>query len=297
VERVGFIGVGLMGGGIAARMMEKGIPVIAYDKSPDVLARMRDKGADVAASVRDVVDEAEIVFACLPDAKVSTAVALGPDGVASGKKVRIYVENSTLGGAAAIALSDALAQKDIAFLDTPVVGGTVALEVGTLGVLCSGPKPAFERTKFALDAFAGKLFYLGEKPGAAQAAKVMNNAVAYAAFLATCEAVAMGLKAGLDIETAVAIINQGSGANFFSQRVFPDYIVKGKFEGTGAIEIGVKDVKLFLEEAKRLQMPTPMATETSALQVKVAEAGTPGRDTMTVFHYFCDLAGITYTAK
>jgi len=292
MEKVGFIGVGIMGGAIAARMLKNGVPVLAYDRNPEALARLAALGGEVAGSIRGVVNQTEIVFACLPTADICRRVALGPDGVAGGERVKIYIETSTLGGAVALEFAEALAPFGITYIDCPVVGGGVAVEAGTLGVLAAGPKAAFERAKFALDSFAGRLFFMGEKAGMGQAGKVVNNAVAYAALLATCEAVAVGMKAGLDMETAVAIINQGSGANFFSQRVFPNYIMKGKFDGTGAIEIGVKDVKYFLEEAKRLDVETPMASAVSALQQRVLEAGEPGRDTMTMFHFFSDLVGL-----
>ena len=292
MQQVGFIGVGAMGGAIATCLLKKGVPVLAYDRNPTVLAALQQKGATPAASVRDVVDQAEIVFACLPTVDICKAVAFGPGGVAEGTNVEIYIETSTLGGAAAVEIAEGLAKHGITLLDTPVVGGTMAAEAGNLGVLTAGPPEAFERAKYALEAFAGRLFYLGANAGMGQAGKVVNNAVAYACVLATCEAVSLGLKAGLDMETAVAIINQGSGANFFSQRVFPGYIMQNKFDGTGAIEIGLKDVKLFLEEAGRLHMQTPMAASVSSLQKQIIESGPPGRDTLTIFHYFTDLAGL-----
>jgi 3-hydroxyisobutyrate dehydrogenase-like beta-hydroxyacid dehydrogenase len=208
MEPVGFIGVGMMGGPIAASLLRAGIPVLAYDTSPDALRRIRDQGAAAAGSVREVADRASIVFACLPTPEICRAVATGEGGVAGGRKTSIYVETSTLGGAAAAAMAAALEKSGITLLDCPVVGGAVALEKGTLGVLVSGPRAAFERAEPALKTFAGRLFYLGEKAGSAQAAKVMSNSVTYATFLATCEAVATGMRAGLAMETAVAIINQ-----------------------------------------------------------------------------------------
>jgi 3-hydroxyisobutyrate dehydrogenase-like beta-hydroxyacid dehydrogenase len=292
MDKVGFIGVGIMGGAIATRMIKNGVPVLAYDTSKAVLTRIAEHGATAAASIREVVDQCEIVFACLPTADVCRAVALGPNGVESGSKLKIYSDLSTMGGATAVELSEALAKRGITFMDSPVVGGVIALEAGGLGVVVSGPKAAFERVKPLYDAFAGRVFYLGEKPGMAQVGKVVNNAVGYASLYASFEAVAVGMKAGIDMETCVAIINQGSGANFHTQRIFPAYIIPGKFEGTGAIEIGVKDVKCFLEEARRLGAETPMAKNTSLLSKLVAESGPQGRDTMTGFHYFCDLAGV-----
>jgi 3-hydroxyisobutyrate dehydrogenase len=290
MQPVGFIGVGMMGGPIAGRLLRSGIPVLAFDTNPAALRRIEEQGAAAAASVREVADQAEVVFACLPTPEICRAVASGEGGVAGGRKVRIYVETSTLGGSEAAAMAAALAPVGITLLDCPVVGGAVALEKGTLGVLVSGPRAAFERAAPALEAFAGRLFYLGEKAGSAQAAKVMSNSVTYATFLATCEAVATGMRAGLDMETAVAIINQGSGANFFSRHVFPDFILKGRFDGTGAMEIGVKDVKLFLAEAARLGVDPPVARFVSAMQERILAAGPPGRDTLTAFHYFEDLA-------
>ena len=292
MERVGFIGVGIMGGAIAARILERGIPVFAFDTNPDRLQSLARRGAASADSVRAVADNCEIVFACLPDADICRQVALGSDGLIHGGKIKIYIETSSIGGEAVLEISEALAKRGIALLDSPIVGGVPALEAGTLGVLTAGPKAAFEKAKYALEAFAGKLFDLGESPGMGQAAKTVNNSVAYAALLATCEAVAVGMKAGLSMEAAVAIINQGSGKNFFSETVFPNIIMKGIFEGTGAVEIGIKDVNLFIAEAARLKVEPPVAQAVSELQKMVVDSGPAGRDTMTYFHYFTDLVGI-----
>jgi len=292
MDQVGFLGVGAMGGAIAARLVQNGVPVLAYDPNPEVLDRARARGAATAESVQDVVNRVEVVFACLPNAQICRQVALGPAGVVEGSKVRIYADTSTIGGSTSVEISAGLAGRGIVFLDSPVVGGVIAAESGSLGVLVAGPQAAYARVKPVLEAFAGRTFYLGEKPGMAQVGKVVNNAVGYAALYATFEAVAVGLKAGIDIETLVGIINQGSGANFHTQKIFPAYIIPRKFEGTGAVEIGVKDLKCFLEEARRLHAETPMADAVTAVGVRAAESGPPGRDTMTLFHYFCDLAGV-----
>ena len=289
---VGFIGVGMMGGLMAERLMQHGIAVVAYDRNAQTLAQLVAKGASAAASALDVAHRCAIVFACLPTPEICKAVALGADGVHAGRALQIYIETSTLGGAVAVEIATALAARQIAFIDCPVVGGTVSVANGQLGVLAAGPKAAFEQAKFALDALAGRLFYLGETAGMGQAGKVMNNAITYAGLLATCEAVCVGLKAGLDLETAIAIINQGSGATFWSQRVFPNMILKGIFEGTGAIEIGQKDVKLFIEEAHARGLDTTMADAVAAFQKRIVAAGEPGRDTLQTLHYFTDAAGL-----
>lgn len=292
MERVGFVGVGVMGGEMAAYMIQNGVPVLAYDKNPAVLAAMQARGADVAHSTREVADQTEIVFACLPTPEICRAVALGDDGIATGAKVKIYIETSTLGGAGAIEIAEGLKARGISFIDAPVVGGVVAVKANKLGVLAAGPSAAVERARFALKALGGRLFHLGEQAGMGQAGKVMNNAITYAAMMATCEAISIGMKAGLDMHTAVDIINQGSGSTFWSQIVFPNMYLKDIYTGTGAIEIGVKDVQLFIKEAQRLKVETPMATAVSALQARVAAAGEASRDTLEVMHFFTDLAGL-----
>lgn len=295
MQRVGFIGVGAMGGPIAARMVERGIPVLAYDRNPEALAEVRRRGCAVASSSREIVDECEIVIACLPTVDICKTVALGPDGVVDGRKVKIYVETSTIGAPAAVEIAEGLAAGGITLIDAPVVGAIMALEAGTLGVLASGPRHAFERVEPMLATFAGRLFHLGDQAGMGQVGKVMSNAVSYACLLSTCEAVAMGMKAGIDMGTTLDIINQGSGANFFSQRVAPNYMLKGRLGGTGTMEIGAKDVKLFIEEAQRLGAGTPVADAISAIQQMVIASGPAGRDTMTYIHYFTDLAGLPRT--
>src|SRR5689334_4793655 len=162
-EAIGFIGLGIMGGAIAARILDRGIAVLGYDVDPGALDRLRSRGGTAARSAREIADTCEIVFACLPTPGICEAVAFGPDGVAGGSRVRIYAETSTVGGECIRRMAAALGAAGVSFLDSPIVGGGVALEAGTAGVLVSGDKAAFERAKPMFEAYAGRLFYLGEK--------------------------------------------------------------------------------------------------------------------------------------
>lgn len=292
IETCGFIGVGVMGGTITRRLLAAGRKVVAYDVSEAARGEIAAAGGEVAGSVREVADACELVFACLPNPEISKAVAFGPDGVIGAARMKIYAEVSTLGGETIIEIADQLGAAGVDVLDSPIVGSTLAVEQGNAGVLVSGAKTAFERVRPWFETYGGRVFYLGPEPGAAQAAKVMNNAVAYACVLATCEALALGSKSGIDMETALAIINQGSGANFFSQRVAPAFYPRGVYEGIGALQTGVKDLGLFLDEARRLDVPTPMADGVSELMTRVWQAGEPRRDMLQAIHYFTDAAGL-----
>ena len=107
MEQVGFLGVGAMGGAIVARLIQNGVPVLAYDPNAEVLERARSRGAATAESVLDVVNRVEVVFACLPNAQICRQVALGPAGVVEGSKVRIYADTSTIGGSTSVEIAEA----------------------------------------------------------------------------------------------------------------------------------------------------------------------------------------------
>ncbi|MCS6946799.1 MAG: NAD(P)-binding domain-containing protein [Steroidobacteraceae bacterium] len=123
---IGFVGVGLMGGAIARRLVAKGFAVLAYDTNPQTLERITAHGVTAARSTREVADRCEIVLACLPTAEICKAVALGDGGVAGGKRVQVYVETSTIGSAAADEIAQGLSRHGVAYVDAPVVGGVIA---------------------------------------------------------------------------------------------------------------------------------------------------------------------------
>ena len=153
-----------------------------------------------------------------------------------------------------------LAERNIVQIDCPVSGGVGGAEKGTLAVMVSGPKAEFELLKPALDVI-GKVFFIGEKPGAAQTMKLANNFLSATAMVATSEAVVMGVKAGLDPAVMIDVINAGSGMNTASRDKFPRAVLPRSFDFGFATGLMVKDVRLALEEMKQLgcrwRSPTP----------------------------------------
>ena len=289
---VGYIGVGAMGGAIARRMLTQGLQVLVYDTSALAVDRMVERGAMRAGSIEEVVNTAEIVFACLPKPEVSREVALGPGGVWEGSKIKYYVENSTVGAATISEIDKVLSSKGISVLDVPVTGAVMAAEAGTLGVLVSGPVSAVEVVRPVLETFAGKILNFGLIPGQAQVAKLVNNALAFANLFGAFEALAVGVKAGIDKKVLVDLFNVGSAANFATDKILPNYILPGRFEGLGAMETGTKDLGLYLEEVERLGIQSPIAAKMAQLGAEIIAHGTPGQDTTTAYFYFCKLAGL-----
>jgi len=253
-----FIGLGKMGFPMARRLIEAGHQLVVFDTRKEAVDRLAARGARAATSPKQVADEVETVMASLPSLKASLEVATGNNGVIEGKRVRRFVDLSTVGSQMAVKIHDLLAKRDIVQIDSPVSGGVAGAEKGTLAVMVSAPKAEFEIVKAALDVI-GKVFFIGEKPGAAQTMKLANNFLSATAIVATSEAVVMGVKAGLDPQVMIDVINAGSGLNTASRDKFPRSVLPRTFDFGFATGLMVKDVRLCLEEMKSLGLSMEVA--------------------------------------
>ena len=255
---IGFIGLGKMGFPMARRLIEAKHQLTVFDQRQAAVEKLVALGARAASSTKEVADRAETVLASLPSLQASLEVATGTGGVIEGKRVRRFVDLSTVGSHMAVRIHDALAKRNIVQLDSPVSGGVGGAEKGTLAVMVSGPKADFEAVKTALDVI-GKVFFIGEKPGSAQTMKLANNLLSATAVVATSEAVVMGVKSGLDASVMVDVINAGSGMNTASRDKFPRAILPRTFDFGFATGLMVKDVRLCLDEMKALGLSMEVA--------------------------------------
>ena len=255
---LGFVGLGNMGFRMAARLIEAGHPLVVCDTRPEVVAQAVALGAQAAASPREVADRVETVLASLPSVQASRDVATGPHGVIEGRRVKRFVDLSTVGSTAAQQIQSQLAERGIALLDSPVSGGVGGATKGTLALMVSGPRDEFDLVEPVL-ARLGTPFFVDTKPGAGQTMKLVNNLLAATALATTCEVVVMGVKAGLDPSVMIDVINAGSGATNASRDKFPKSILPRSFDYGFATGLMVKDVRLYLEEAAALGLPTEVA--------------------------------------
>jgi 3-hydroxyisobutyrate dehydrogenase-like beta-hydroxyacid dehydrogenase len=253
-QTLGFVGVGRMGGPMASRLLDAGHSLVIYDTSQDALAPLAARGATVAASAADVASKAEVVFLSLPTPPIVQAVVTGDGGVLQGTMIKTLVDLSTTGPSVAAVCAKAAAGKGVAWMDSPVSGGITGATKGTLAVMVSGPKATYDGLEDVLKVF-GKLFYVGDKPGLAQVAKLGNNLLAAAAIVLSSEAVVMGVKAGIDPKVLIDIINAGSGRNSATQDKFPRAVLTRTFDFGFATGLSYKDVRLCLEEAEALGVP------------------------------------------
>jgi 3-hydroxyisobutyrate dehydrogenase-like beta-hydroxyacid dehydrogenase len=270
---IGFIGLGKMGFPMARRLVEAGHQLVVFDQRKEAVDKLLALGAQGASSPRDVADRAETVLASLPSLQASLEVATSDNGVIEGKRVKRFVDLSTVGSHMAVRIFELLAKRNIVQLDSPVSGGVGGAEKGTLAVMVSGPRAEFEPIKPALEVI-GKVFFIGEKPGSAQTMKLANNLLSATAVVATSEAVVMGVKSGLDPNVMIDVINAGSGLNTASRDKFPRAILPRTFDFGFATGLMVKDVRLCLEEAKSLGLSMEVAEAVGRLwEVVIREMG------------------------
>lgn len=249
---------------MAVRLLGAGHQVVVCDTSDEVVDRAVALGADAAASPRVVADRSETVLASLPSPQASIAVATGDDGVIAGERVKRFIDLSTVGSQTAQHIHAVLADRSIAALDCPVSGGVGGAEKGTLAIMVSGPRTDFDIVSPVLGAL-GRPIFVGEQPGAAQTMKLVNNLMAAATLAATAEVMVMGVKAGLDPAVMIDVLNAGSGATHASRDKFPRAVLPRTFDFGFATGLMVKDVRLYLQEAKALGLPAEIAETVAAL--------------------------------
>jgi 3-hydroxyisobutyrate dehydrogenase-like beta-hydroxyacid dehydrogenase len=251
---IGFIGTGRMGGPMAGRLMDAGHALSVYDAQSEATQPLVARGARLASSPAEVASASDIVLASLPTPDIVKAVCLGPNGISSGNRARIVIDLSTSGPGAAKLIAQEFQPRNLTLVDAPVSGGVKGAVNGTLAVMVSCPKATYEIVEPILRNF-GKLFYTGEKPGTAQTAKLANNLMAAAALVITSEAVAMGVKGGVDAKVLIDIINASSGRNSASEDKFPRAVLPGTFDFGFTTGLSYKDVRLCVDEAEAMGVP------------------------------------------
>ncbi len=250
-QKIAFIGVGRMGSRMAARLIAAGHELTIYDPVASAMAPAAALGAKVASSVADAAAQCTVVMASVPgpaDARETARL------IADSPKLQVFVDLSTSGPAAAQAISSLLALRGIAAIDAPVSGGVKGAAAGTLAIMASGPAAAMQRVRPLLE-LLGKVYELGEKPGLGQTVKLANNLMSAASLAIAAEALAMGVRAGVDPAAMLDVLNASSGRNSATQEKIPKHVLNRKFDFGFANALSFKDVRLCLDEAEALGVP------------------------------------------
>ncbi len=250
--RLGFIGLGDMGKPLALRLLRAGFPLTVCDRNPQAVEIFRQGGANVASSPMETASQAELVFVCLPSPEISEQVAFGPQGVIHGSSVKLYAEVSTIGYASMRRIAQPLLERGIGVLDSPVSGGPRGEASGRLSCFVASSRADFDRAAAVLEVMSDRLFHVGETPGQSQVLKLANNLLNAANLTLASEMVLMASRAGIDMATAIDVINVSTGRSRATEDTFKSQILNDAFNLGARLNILHKDVVLAVEEAQRL---------------------------------------------
>lgn len=285
--RFGFVGLGNMGAAMAANLARAGYRLAVYDRAGT--KERAPAGTTPADSVGEVAAVAGTVFLSLPDGRASLAVA-GEIAATEGRATTVVVDLSTIGVEAARTADALLAAAGIAYADAPVSGGRAGALAGTITVMWGGPADLLEAHRPALQAIAGAIFHVGERPGQGQAMKLLNNFLSATALAATSEAVVFGLSHGLDMRTMLDVLNVSSGRNTATSDKFPNRVLTGTYDAGFATALMSKDLQLYMDGVAAGGTPAQIA---GAVQHtwRQAHDAMPGSDFSEIYRFLRRAAG------
>lgn len=243
-NRIGFIGLGNMGGRMTRRLTGAGIDVVGFDTDREAAARW---GATDAGSIAAVVGETDVVLMSLPDSKVVERVVLGAGGVLAGcRDGQIVVDLSTASASSTRRIAAALAERGVAYVDAGISGGAAAAEKGTLTLMVGGNPAVIDRLGWVFAPIAQKVVVMGGS-GAGHTTKLLNNFLNAVSLAATAEVMVAGRKAGLDLHRLLEVLNASSGVNFATLNRFPKIVDGDYLEGGLTGKLMTKDVVLYTD--------------------------------------------------
>src|SRR3984957_15697351 len=213
-----------MGGPMIEKAIEAGLTVHVFDTNQAALDSAANLGAKVEKSAAGVGSAVEVVFVSLPNAPIVEAVALGPDGIIEGTRVKHYIDLSTTGPTVAIKVGRAFQDHGISALDCPVSGGIVGVKNKTLAIMASGPKETLDRADPLLRSFTKTFVHIGPEPAKAQIVKLPNHSMIAANILIVAEAIAFAQKGGVDPKDLFEVVNNGFGRSWVSDVAYPKHV-------------------------------------------------------------------------
>ncbi|MDE2341531.1 MAG: 3-hydroxyisobutyrate dehydrogenase, partial [Alphaproteobacteria bacterium] len=280
--KIAFIGLGNMGGGMAANLVKAGHEVHAFDLAAAALDHAQENGCAPFISIREAVADVDAVVTMLPNGKIVSDVYT-QDVIGHAPTSALLLDCSTIDVATARTTIDAADKAGYAMVDAPVSGGIAAANAGSLTFMVGGTDDAFIRAEPIL-AHMGKAVIHAGRAGAGQAAKICNNMLLGASMIATCESFALAQKLGLDPQTFFDIASKASGQCWSMTNycplpgVGPTSPADNEYQGGFATALMLKDLKLAMEAAQSVRATTPMGARAAELYQAFADGGSGGLD-------------------
>ena len=290
-KTVGFIGMGMMGGGMAANLLKADFDMVAYDIDPAKNERFAGLGAKIANGPAGVAQGASTVICIVETTAQVREVVLGDGGVIEGaQEGDIFVCSATIDPLAVKEMHDILSEKGIKMLDAPVSGGVPRAVSGDLSIIVGGDGAVVEACRPYFDAMSANVFHMGEI-GHGLAMKLCNNMITQVTKVVIAEAMALGAKAGLDPQQMVDVISVSTGNSDSFRAAAPRYL-SGDFSPGGTIDISYKDQELETGFAKALGVPMFMAAASQQVYQMARAAGLNKKDGSSLITLYEEMVGV-----
>ena len=292
MQKIGIIGLGSMGYGMARNLIKAGHQVWGHDINPDAVARLVADGARAG----ELLDHAEaldaLVVVVLNEAQTET-VLFGPEGVAAAlQQNTVILSCATIPPAFAAEMETRAESAGLLYLDAPISGGAIKAASGELTIMASGRKAAFEAAKPALDAISAKVFEMGDRAGAGSAMKATNQMLAGIHIASMAEAITFALAQGISPERFLEVVSQSAGTSWMLENRAP-HIIEGDYTPRSTINIWPKDLGIVMDIAQNSGFSAPITEAALALFKEAAAQGLGAEDDAALAKLYAKAAGLT----
>ncbi|URV26936.1 L-threonate dehydrogenase [Burkholderia gladioli] len=285
-RQVGVIGLGAMGLGVARSLLRAGFRVHACDLREDVLAAFAAEGGVPCATPAELGARCEVLITLVVNAAQTEAVLFGEQGAVPAMRAgSVVISSATVAPDFAVQLGARVEAAGLLMLDAPVSGGAARAASGEMTVMSSGPAEAYAACEDVLAAIAGKVYRLGAEHGAGSKVKIINQLLAGVHIAAAAEAMALGLREGVDADALYEVITHSAGNSWMFENRVP-HILDGDYTPLSAVDIFVKDLGLVLDTARRSKFPLPLSATAHQMFMSASSAGHGGEDDSAVIKTF-----------
>jgi L-threonate 2-dehydrogenase len=287
---VGLIGLGAMGGGMARSLRRAGHEVHVVDVRAEVAQAFAADGGVACDAPAQLAQHCDVIVSVVVNAAQTEAVLFGEDGCAATMRPgSCFVMCSTVDPAWSAALEGRLAERGILYLDAPISGGAARAEAGQITMMTAGTPQAYAQCGNLLDAMAAKVYRLGDRAGAGSKVKIINQLLAGVHIAAAAEAMALGLREGVDPAALYEVITHSAGNSWmFENRMA--HVLAGDYTPLSAVDIFVKDLGLVLDTARATKFPLPLSSTAHQMFMQASTAGFGREDDSAVIKIFPGIA-------
>jgi len=291
-DRIGFIGLGIMGSGMTHNLLRAGVDLTVYNRTPERMQPLADAGAATAASPAGLAAATGVVFVCVSDTPDVEAVLLEPEGVIHGARPgSLVVDMSTISPQATRRIAERLAEAGVAMLDAPVSGGSEGAAKGTLSIMVGGEEADLERARPYLEAMGSTITHVGPI-GAGQSCKLVNQILVVVNMLAASEALVFAQAAGLDLDRTIEAVAGGAGGSWMLSNRGPQAVHRDWRPGF-TIDLQQKDLRLVIEAADETGAPVLATSTVFQLYRSLQRGGLGGEGNHALVKALERLSGIT----